>query len=321
MTDQEEIESPSCSSDSTDVAVRVSVVIPTFSRPAAIRSCLAALLKQTFPGDQFEIVIVDDGSPVPTELGDVGASKGSDPNHPEIRVVRQDNAGPGAARNRGVREARGQLIAFTDDDCLPLPDWLRVLVAAVDEAPQTLVGGATFNGLANQIFSETSQLIVNMSYDHYNANKQAARFFASNNWLCSKQQYLEIGGFDVNFRAASEDRDFCDRWLAAGWQMQWATEANIEHRHSQHLSNFVKLHFRYGKGAYQFHTERRLRKTGHFSESLAFHFRLHRLISRAFRQYPRWTMRVRLMCAIFIMQLANTAGFVVAAFRSIGNRR
>jgi glycosyltransferase involved in cell wall biosynthesis len=99
----------------------VSIVIPTYARPERLRECLAALARQTMPADTFEVVVVDDGSPQPVVPPADTAAAG-----PTIRIIRQSNAGPSAARNRGVAEARGELIALTDDDCLPTPDVARV---------------------------------------------------------------------------------------------------------------------------------------------------------------------------------------------------
>ena len=93
----------------------VSIVIPTYARPERLRECLAALARQTMPADAFEIVVVDDGSPQP-----VVPPEATTPTGPTIRIIRQSNAGPSAARNRGVAEARGELIALTDDDLFGL---------------------------------------------------------------------------------------------------------------------------------------------------------------------------------------------------------
>jgi glycosyltransferase involved in cell wall biosynthesis len=203
------------------------VVIPTYGRPRQLRECLTALAAQTLPRDAFEVVVVDDGSP--DGLGSIAEDFAA---RLDVRVIRQDNAGPSAARNRGVEHAVGELIAFTDDDCLPAPAWLETLAAGERERPGSLVGGSTKNGLGDRLFSEASQWIIDMVYDHFNRDHDDAYFFASNNMLCSRRRYLDLGGFDELFpRAGAEDRDFCDRWRAADWPLIWRPEATIEHRH------------------------------------------------------------------------------------------
>ena len=123
-----------------------SVIIPTRNRPPAIIACLDALGRQEFTADAYEVIVVDDGSDDCLQL---------DPrrwaDRFELRVLRQENAGPAAARQRGVAEARGAILAFTDDDCLPTPGWLATMVAAFESLPGPMVGGSTFNGLSADV--------------------------------------------------------------------------------------------------------------------------------------------------------------------------
>src|SRR5512137_1175434 len=99
-----------------------SVVIPTFRRPAALRRCVEALARLDYPRDRLEVLIVDDGGGGVSNL-DLGEL----PRDLQVRVVEQENRGPASARNRGAREAEGELLAFTDDDCRPRPSWLAEL--------------------------------------------------------------------------------------------------------------------------------------------------------------------------------------------------
>ena len=130
----------------------VTVVIPTYGRPRQLKACLAALAEQTL-AEPWEVVVVDDGSP--QTLDSVGPAWSG---RLDLRVIRQDNAGPAAARNRGVQEARGTFIAFTDDDCLPEPQWLDTLVRAARERPGALVGGTTLNGLGSELLASRAAI-------------------------------------------------------------------------------------------------------------------------------------------------------------------
>jgi glycosyltransferase involved in cell wall biosynthesis len=185
-----------------------SVVIPTRNRLQAIENCLDALAAQTLPSRSFEVLVVDDGSEPALALDPSRwASKF------ELKLIRQKNTGPAGARNRGVAEARGEFLAFTDDDCLPTPSWLEKLVAALRENPEAMVGGSTFNGLKDDLFAETSQLILEMVYEHFNRDPANAYFFASNNMAMRRDGLLQAGGFDADFNSpGAEDRYFCDRW-------------------------------------------------------------------------------------------------------------
>ncbi len=102
----------------------MSIIIPTFNGASRINNCLDALLKQTAERDA-EILVVNDGSTDNT--ADVVTR------HAGIRLVSQANAGPAAARNRGASEARGTIILFTDDDCVPMPNWLDAMIKPFDD--------------------------------------------------------------------------------------------------------------------------------------------------------------------------------------------
>lgn len=116
-------------SDVTEVgallAPVVSVVVPTYRRPRLMQRCLRAIVAQTVPAANFEILVVDDGHCDETRaaVAEVAASR---PDGPAIRYLRPtDGRGPAVARNTGWRAARGAIIAFTDDDTLPEPQWLE----------------------------------------------------------------------------------------------------------------------------------------------------------------------------------------------------
>ena len=223
----------------------ISVIVPTYNRPDRVRACVRALAAQTLPRASFEIVVVDDGSdgerPSTVDWG-IDAP---------VRVIRQDNAGPSVARNRGVAESRGDILAFTDDDCCPEPGWLAALVAALEAEPDALVGGSTTNGLAGDTCAEASQLIVRMVYDHFNDTDGRAYFLASNNIACRRERYHAVGGFSTDFVVpGAEDRDFCDRWRVSGAPIAWVRDARVVHYHAQNLRSFTRLHYRYGRGAY-----------------------------------------------------------------------
>jgi GT2 family glycosyltransferase len=280
-------------------------VIPTYARPERLRECLAALARQTLPADRFEIVVVDDGSPQPVVTPADTAAAGA-----TIRIIRQSNAGPSAARNRGVQEARGELIAFTDDDCLPTPDWLELLVTAHRQSPDALVGGITFNGLTDDVFATTSQMIIDLVYEHFNTEESSAYFLTSNNMLCSRAAYSELGGFDTSFpRAGAEDRDFCDRWRASGRPLRLVPAARIEHRHAQNLKRFLGLHYRYGRGAFLYQAKRRLRGSGTMSHDMSFHGSLLYRLPRHLQKHRGLFRKAQIATAILLWQVANASGF------------
>jgi len=289
----------------------VSVVVPTFDRPEALRACLEAIARHERTTAPVEVVVVDDGSPSPVVLDPSQWSRAF-----ELRVLRQANAGPAAARNRGVAEARGDVIAFTDDDCRPESGWLAALVAALGHRPSALVGGSTWNGLPRNRPAQASQVIHDLVYEHFNRDPEDARFLASNNLACRRSEFAEVGGFDADFAVpGAEDRDLCDRWRASGRPLAWVREARVEHRHPQSLRQFVSLHHRYGRGAWTYQSRRRARGTGSASDDLGFH---RGLLRRAAARLAALSAgdRVAVAGLLAAWQIANTAGYLHGALES-----
>lgn len=224
---------------------KASVVVPSYDRPERLRDCLAALMRSQ--GVPFEVVVVDDGSPVP--LAPVCAPFGE-----RVRVLRQPNAGPAGARNAGAAAARGAFLAFTDDDCRPEPGWLAALMARHGGEEGRLVGGRVVNLLPDNPYAAASQSLCDFLYDAWGAEAGTMPFFTSNNIGCSASRFAAIGGFDVTFPlAAAEDRDFGMRWRAAGGELVFAPDAVVGHAHNLTLRSFLRQHANYGRGARHLH--------------------------------------------------------------------
>lgn len=221
------------------------IIVPSFNRPEQLHRCLEALTAQDHP--DFEVIIVDDGSANP--LAPVCAPFG-----PKVRCIRQDNAGPAKARNRGVSETTASFIALTDDDCRPRPDWLGQLQAAHAGDDNRLIGGRVENGLPQDPYASASQSLCDFLYSHFNAQDGDMPFFTSNNIALSRAGFDRLGGFDDTFPlAAAEDRDFGLRWIEQGGKNIYAPNAIIDHYHGMTLRKFLRQHSNYGAGAHHLH--------------------------------------------------------------------
>jgi GT2 family glycosyltransferase len=232
--------------------VHTSVIIPSFNRPHQLAACLEAVVAQqdAYP---FEVVVVDDGSRVP--LADVCARFGD-----RVRCVRQENAGPAAARNRAVREARGGFLAFTDDDCRPRAGWLSALRVAHAGQSDRIVGGVIVNGRPRDPYATASQDLADYLYEYYGAAEGTAPFFTTNNMGCTREAFLDLGGFDESFgRNGAEDRDFGMRWREGGRELILCPDAIVDHHHEMTLREFFRQHANYGRGAFHLHGVMRAR--------------------------------------------------------------
>lgn len=229
-----------------------SVIVPTFQRPDALSHCLDALAAQELSRERFEVVVVDDGSVEPPRSVVARFARMLD-----VRLIEQRNSGPASARNAGAAAARGDYLAFTDDDCRPDPHWLAALDETAARHPGCAVGGRVDNSLADGLYSTASQLLIDFLYEYYNGAGNAGRFFITSNLVFPTREFRAIGGFDTSFPlAAAEDRDVCDRWREAGHTMLYADDAVVHHAHVLRFGSFCRQHFNYGRGAYYLHRAR-----------------------------------------------------------------
>ncbi|QJD79883.1 glycosyltransferase family 2 protein [Spirosoma rhododendri] len=194
----------------------ISVVIPTFQRPDLLQRCLTALGSQTLPTDQFEVVVVDDGNDADTaalvrNLARQGALQLS-------YLGQSQRRGPAAARNRGWRAARSPIIAFTDDDCIPQPDWLRAALKRFD-AGASVVTGRVEMPLPNRP----------TAHDRTTALLETAEFVTAN-CFCRRTALEHVGGFDEAFDIAwREDSALQFAFLRAGIPIDACPKAVLVH--------------------------------------------------------------------------------------------
>jgi glycosyltransferase involved in cell wall biosynthesis len=120
----------------------ISVIVPVYNASKTIKQLITCLVNQSYPKDKYEIIIVDDGSR--DETVEIVISITKEILQPNIKIIKlEHNCGPATARNRGIIEAKGEIIAFTDADTLPDTEWLKELVKAFDDEKVGGVRGET----------------------------------------------------------------------------------------------------------------------------------------------------------------------------------
>lgn len=289
-----------------------SVIIPTYGRPDQLRNCLDSLVEVEPPSNGFEVLVVDDGTPEPLEPR-------LEPWKDRLRltVLRQENSGPGPARNLGLSAAQGRFIAFTDDDCLIEPGWLQTLEAAFVDHPDAMLGGRTVQKPGDP-YSETNQLIFDAVHQFYNESGQGAQFFPSNNMAISAALLREVGGFKPRFFPhASEDRELCDRWRHLGHELVYVPEAWLIHARPANFRRYCRQHFNYGRGASHYHRLRAERGSGQLRDDAIFHRRLPAMMREPLHQLPL-NKRAVALALLGVWQLANTAGYFKERFTTPG---
>jgi GT2 family glycosyltransferase len=280
----------------------VSVVIPTRDRPERLARCLEALANQTLPRHEFEVIVADDGSSEP--VAPVAKSFGDRIN---VRVVRQGSRGPAAARNAGARQARGKLLAFTDDDCVPTFTWLEALVDRMRRHPGHLIGGLIVNILPDDPYATATQLIQSCVYDYYTSHDVDHRFFATANLAVPANRFWLLDGFSERFpRAAGEDYDFCARWQEAGFPTEYAPEAEVGHAHGHTLGSFWRQHYGYGRALLRVR-EGMARRRGHAGIELESPGFYQRILTYPLRHSGRG-QAIRNAALVTLSQIATIAG-------------
>ena len=216
---QARLDQPSAPSEAAALRPEVSVVVPTWRRPALLERCLEALVRQTFSPERYEIVVCDDGPDDATRalverLADAHRARGLCIDYLPITATQ----GPAGARNAGWRHARGKTIAFTDDDTIPDPHWLEAGLEA-------LAGGAC--AAAGTIVVPLPEQPTDYEAD---ASGLERAEFATANAFVERAALVAINGFDERFTAAwREDSDLQFSLLSAGGQVVKATHAIVVH--------------------------------------------------------------------------------------------
>jgi glycosyltransferase involved in cell wall biosynthesis len=195
-----------------------SVVVAARDEGEALPRLLAALRTQSAAAGSFELIVVDDGSRDAT--ASVAASEAFG------RVVRLGSAaGRSAARNRGVAESRGELIAFTDADCEPAADWIERGIAALGAGPAGIVAGEVHIALGDR----PSRAALVDAASHLDQEHYAATGFGvtANLWM-GRALFERLGGFNPMLEHGEEE-EFCHRAVAAGEQVAYSGEVVVRH--------------------------------------------------------------------------------------------
>jgi GT2 family glycosyltransferase len=274
--------------------LRFSVIIATYSRPIDLQSSLQAISRLDYAISQFEVIVVDDGSPTPLD-----AVVNPFADLIQVRLIRQQNAGCGPARNTGASHARGLYLAFTDDDCSHAPDWLIRLERYFEKYPNAMVGGLPVNTLRSNPFSTASQLLIEYLLLSANAVPTSGGYL--NSIAMARQEFVAMGGFDASFSMSGEDRELCNRWTKAGKQIVFAPDILIGHAHHLNWRSYWRQHRSYGRGAFHL-----LRKRIAGSHPPGYYLRL---LHFPFTRQP-WGAAMRSSFLIGVAQLATAVGLL-----------
>jgi len=217
-----------------DSVQSISVIVPAYNAEHTIKECVEALLCQSTPPSVYEVIVVDDGST--DDTGRIAARLGA-------TVLHQANRGPAAARNLGLKKARGGVILFTDADCAPSADWVQQMIAPLSD-PQIAGSKGIYRTRQRSLTARFVQVEYEDRYD-YTAQQPFVDLVDTHAACYRRGALLASGGFDARFRYC-EDQELSFRMAEAGYKMAFCPRAAVYHHHPDSWRMYARKKARIG---------------------------------------------------------------------------
>lgn len=235
--------------------MKVSVVIPAYNAEQTLDSCLRAFTRQTVPSDSFEVIVVDDGSTDRTaEIAQQFP----------IRYLHQENRGPASARNNGAAASKGDILLFTDSDCIPASHWIEEMTKPFRQKDVMAVKGA-YRTRQKEIVARFAQIEFE---ERFSLLEKAGKTDMVDTYSAGYRRHIfqELNGFDTRFPVANnEDTELSYRMAALQLKMVFTPRAIVYHLgHPDSVLKYARLKFSRGywrMAVYRQFPEKMLRDT------------------------------------------------------------
>ncbi len=214
----------------------VSVVVCSYNGARTLSACLTSLLQMDYPN--YEVILVDDGSTDSTPQ--IAAE------FPQVKNIRQENLGLSVARNVGLKAARGEVVAYTDSDCMADKDWLYYLVGTLEQGDYVAVGGPNISPPAQSWFQACVAASPGQP-SHVLIGDSEAEHIPGCNMAFYKWVLEMVGGFDPEYRKAGDDVDVCWRLIEHGCRIGFSPAAVVWHHRRFNIRAYFKQQYGYGE--------------------------------------------------------------------------
>ena len=222
----------------TEEAVFVSVVIPVLDGERTIEGCLTAVLSGDYPAERREVLVVDNGSTDRTR--EIVARF-------PVRLLQEPTRGPARARNRAIESAQGDVVAFTDADCLPSTGWLRELVKPFAQPDVGGVAGEILPFPPRTPAERYAARIRHLSPQRY-LRRPVFPFAVTANLAFRRAVFGRVGLLDPLAPRGGESTDFCTRFFrGTGQRLELAPRAVVLHRHRSSAGALFRQNWSYGR--------------------------------------------------------------------------
>ncbi len=234
-------------------APKATVVVCSYNGGQTLKACLESLDRMNYP--DYEVVLVDDGSRDNSQAlvrefeaerearRREAEARGETPRLPKFINLVQPNLGLSAARNNGMRAGSGEVIAYTDSDCMADRDWLYYLVTTLLRGDFAAVGGPNVSPPAHN-WIQACVAAAPGSPSHVLLTDTVAEHVPGCNMAYWRWALEAIDGFDAEYRKAGDDVDVCWRLMEHGWQIGFSPSAVVWH----HRRFTVKAYFAQQRG-------------------------------------------------------------------------
>jgi len=211
-------------------------VVCAYNAERTMDRCLASLAVLNYP--DYEVIVVNDGSQDRT--GEITES------YDFCRLINQPNKGLSAARNAGAEASTGDIVAYTDSDCVADPDWLTYLVAKMEMSDLAACGGPNFPPPEDDLVP-AAVAVAPGGPTHVLISDEIAEHIAGCNMAFRRDVLLQLGGFDPIYRAAGDDVDICWRLQDAGYTIGFSPAAVVWHFRRNTVAAYCAQQRGYGK--------------------------------------------------------------------------
>ncbi|BAY85249.1 family 2 glycosyl transferase [Calothrix parasitica NIES-267] len=292
----------------------VSVVIPIYNGTADLPELINCLLAQTYPKDKVEYLLVDNNS----NDGTFELLKLALENTPvKIRALSENEIQSSyAARNTGIREAEGEIIAFTDADCRPQPQWLDELVQPFINDNIVIVAGEITALPAYSLLEKYADRQETLSQKHTLANKFCAYGQTAN--LAIRRFALEKAGLFRPYLTTGGDADICWRILQLEiGNLEFAPQAIVQHRHRSTLKELKSQWKRYGRSNSYLHELHNVELMREITKYECYY----RLARWFFKEVPKISVKALLGKASLLDYVNTPVGLFTARARYLGQQQ
>jgi len=213
--------------------MKISVIIPAYNAHKTIQKCLEGVLSQK-TNNEYEVIVVDDGS-----SDDTVKIIEKFP----VRLIKQKHQGPAKARNLGAKKSKGNIIIFTDSDCIPPENWLKELTKPFSDSEIVGVSGTYKTKNKEKILARLEGYQIEERHEKMKMMDKID-FVGTFNCAYRKNIFFKYGGFNTKFKTSSgEDPDLSFKIYKGGYKIIFQPTAFVYHYHVDSLTKYLKQKF------------------------------------------------------------------------------